>query len=343
MQQPDWTLLARYLEGTATSQERARLEAWCQADPAHRALLQQLEVIWHVTPVRVGSWDAETAWLKVASRLQTKPLRERPPYPLRRQRMPYGVRVGMVLLLLLIPLGLLVWRSSPPSTPPIAEEATWDVWKTGLGEQKIMRLTDGTRIWIAPASEVQVQQPYVQHRTLRVQGEVYVEVAGASGLRLLAGPVEIQDIGTRFLVQADRPLESVQVVVEEGVVTMQTARSALDSLVVAAGMLGRYDVRQAHLRALRLSSQDLKAYFSWMQGTLVFQSASLEEVQRQLLRWFGVRFVFPPSHQYIRLTASFGLKQSIAEIAEAIGLALRLQPVAQGDAIIFQPTQPELP
>jgi len=78
-----------------------------------------------------------------------------------------------------------------------------------------------------------------------------------------------------------------------------------------------------------------------MQGTLVFQTASLEEVQRQLLRWFGVHFVFPPTHRQAHLTASFQLRQPIAEIAEAIGLALHLRPLVRGDSIIFQPTQPE--
>ncbi|BBM70410.1 FecR family protein [Rhodothermus marinus] len=339
MQQPDWTLLARYLEGTTTPEERARVEAWCAADPAHRALLKRLEVIWRTPPARPGAWDAEAAWLQVARQVRAAGT-GRPPRRSRRRKLPYGVRVALVLVLLLIPLGVLLWRMTSPAPSRVAEVVTWDSWRTTTGEQKILRLADGTRIWMAPESQVDVQQPYMQHRTLRVRGEVYVEVAEASGVCLLAGPVTIRDIGTRFLVRADHPEALVQVVVEEGLVAMQAAARA-DSLVVAAGMLGRYDAQQSRLRVLRLSDQDLRAYFSWMQGTLVFQTASLEEVQRQLLRWFGVHFVFPPTHRQAHLTASFQLRQPIAEIAEAIGLALHLRPLARGDSIIFQPTQPE--
>ncbi|WP_054685942.1 beta-sandwich domain-containing protein [Rhodothermus marinus] len=107
----------------------------------------------------------------------------------------------------------------------------------------------------------------------------------------------------------------------------------IDGVRVGAGMLGRYDAQQSRLRVLRLSDQDLRAYFSWMQGTLVFQETPLKEVQRQLQRWFGVRFVCPSSHEHVRLTASFQLKQPVAEIAEAIGLALQLQPVIQNPVI----------
>ncbi len=340
MQQPDWTLLARYLEGTTTPEECARVEAWCAADPAHRELLQRLEVIWRTPPARSGTWDAEAAWLKVARQVRATARTGRPARLSRRRRLPYGVRVALILVLLLLPLGVLLRQMTAPEPPRVAEVVTWDSWQTDTGEQKILRLADGTRIWMAPESQVQVQQPYMQHRTLRVQGEVYVEVAEASRVRVLAGPVTVRDIGTRFLVRADQPEELVQVVVEEGLVAMQAALKA-DSLVVTAGMLGRYDAHASRLRAFRLSDQDWRAYFSWTQGMLVFQAAPLEEVQRQLLRWFGVRFVFPASHQQAHLTASFQLKQPIAEIAEAIGLALNLTPLAEGDSIIFQPTQPE--
>jgi len=76
MQQPDWTLLARYLEGTATPQEQEAVEAWCQADPAHQALLQRLELIWRTPPIKPGSWDARSAWQKVARRLQLMPMQQ---------------------------------------------------------------------------------------------------------------------------------------------------------------------------------------------------------------------------------------------------------------------------
>jgi transmembrane sensor len=342
MQQPDWTLLARYLEGTATPQEQEAVEAWCQADPAHQALLQRLELIWRTPPIKPGSWDARSAWQKVARRLQLMPMQQDlPPRKPYRRSWSYGVRVGIVLVLLLVPLVVLLWQGRQPASLPAVELPVWENWNTDTGEQKILRLADGTRIWMAPESEVRIQQPYTQYRTLQVQGEVYIEVAAAAGLQVLAGAVVIRDIGTRFLVRTEQPLGSVQVVVEEGLVAMRGTGATADSLLIGAGMLGQYDGRQQRLRLRRLSPQELQSYLSWRQGKLTFQAATLAEVQRQLARWFGVQFVFPSSHRQARLTASFELNQPISEIAEAIGLALRLQPVMQGDLIRFQPIQPE--
>ena len=42
----DWTLLARYLSGECTADEKSGIEAWMDSDPENRLLVQQMQTVW---------------------------------------------------------------------------------------------------------------------------------------------------------------------------------------------------------------------------------------------------------------------------------------------------------
>ncbi len=61
--------LARYLDGTASPEDRADIEAWIGSDPARRAAVTTLQTAWDADAQRLGApYDVDAAWSRFESR-----------------------------------------------------------------------------------------------------------------------------------------------------------------------------------------------------------------------------------------------------------------------------------
>src|SRR3989449_4454732 len=55
--------LARYLDGTASPEDHAAVEAWIGTDPARRAAVATLQAAWDADARRLGApYDVDAAW-----------------------------------------------------------------------------------------------------------------------------------------------------------------------------------------------------------------------------------------------------------------------------------------
>src|SRR3989442_12392432 len=62
--------LARYLDGTASPEDRADIDAWIGSDPARRAAVTTLQTAWDADAQRLGApYDVEAAWGRFETRL----------------------------------------------------------------------------------------------------------------------------------------------------------------------------------------------------------------------------------------------------------------------------------
>src|SRR5882762_359630 len=61
--------LARYLDGTATPEDRAGIEAWIGSDASRRAALTTLQTAWDADAQRLGApYDVDAAWSRFETR-----------------------------------------------------------------------------------------------------------------------------------------------------------------------------------------------------------------------------------------------------------------------------------
>src|SRR5205809_6448400 len=61
--------LARYLDGTASPEDHATVEAWIGTDPARRAAVATLQPAWDADARRLGApYDVDAAWRRFETR-----------------------------------------------------------------------------------------------------------------------------------------------------------------------------------------------------------------------------------------------------------------------------------
>src|SRR2546426_7977936 len=65
----DLGALARYLDGSASPEDRAAVEAWIEADPARRSAVGTLQAAWDTDIRRLGApYDVDAAWSRFETR-----------------------------------------------------------------------------------------------------------------------------------------------------------------------------------------------------------------------------------------------------------------------------------
>ena len=298
----DWTLLTRYLAGDLTPAEAETVERWFEADPRHRAVLDELRAVWAATAGETDGWDTERAVAELRRRAAGAAERRSlslgsaagrrlaPSFTLASRRSWVAMAAGIAAIAAGIG-GVLVLRSAAhrASTPVLAKAPATDV-VTQRGQQAEVRLGDGTRVVLGAASRLSYTSDYGQReRTVALDGEAYFDVVHdpSRPFRVRAGHGVAEDIGTAFVVRA-RGTAPLQVVVTDGAVALRPAIAGAppgDSLLLTRGQLGRV------LPDGRLTLQGhvaLDAYLAWMSGELAFQNTPLSEVAEELSRWYDV-------------------------------------------------------
>lgn len=303
----DDELLARYLAGEAGPDELARVEAWAR-DPAAASELARLKQLWSERPAP-GVWNVDAAWQRVNHLIATA--EAAPPAPNRRWLV-YAAAAAV----LLAAAALVVRPARGPS-----------IYATEAGNQRILELSDGSRIVLAPASRLTVvptfdagvrevtlegrawfDVPYLAHRPFRVRTEVAV----------------IENLGTAFEVRAP-PGEDVLVAVVEGAVAVHIP-------AVNAGepmKLGPRDVARVPREGTPVVRHDapVEGLVGWRSGILRFEREPVDEVLRELERWYAVRFVLDSSAAGDRmLSADFptaNLDETLAILSAALALEAR--------------------
>jgi ferric-dicitrate binding protein FerR (iron transport regulator) len=272
---PSSELLARYLSREATPAERAEVEAWARSVPDHGAELERLRRVW--TPRPGGRWDVDRAWTRVQSRM------DRP-----RRRAPARVTLALAASVTVLIGGWLAWRGlelrAPAGRPA-------DLIATGPGERREMTLPDGTRLMLAPNSEVRVAEGYgAAERLVHLSGEAWFDVRHdpVRPFRVLAAGSITEDLGTEFTVLTLPDRGGVRVVLVSGSASVRPANApAAGAVVLRPRDVAVLAPGDPVARVKRGAA--VEALVSWRTGAAAFDDAPLDSVLRELHRWYGVR------------------------------------------------------
>lgn len=153
-----------------------------------------------------------------------------------------------------------------------------DRYITQLGEQRSLTLSDGTRVMLNTASQIEVMMRK-DHRGVRlVQGEALFEVArdAARPFDVDAGNAVVRVVGTQLNVDT-RPQQTTITVVEGRV----ALRSGEAPVLVAGDRL----VVSASGRALVTHGVNIDAALAWTRHQLVFEHRPLGEVAEEFNRY----------------------------------------------------------
>lgn len=167
-------------------------------------------------------------------------------------------------------------------------ELQYHTLTTPKGGQFSIRLPDGTMVWLNAGSAIVYPTVFNgKERVVEVSGEVYMEVAkdAAKPFRVrITGGQELDVLGTAFNINAyaDEPVKRTTLV--SGSVQYHAASGAY---VLKPG-------QQAVLTQDKvvLANASIADAVAWKNGFFYFNNASLQEVMRQLSRWYDVEVAY---------------------------------------------------
>jgi len=355
--EPDWEALARYFAHESPPAEAVAVRAWLDAHPDDAARLTRIDA-GLTAESRAPYVDVTAALAKVSARIDadaadaSRPASNTTPHRASRPalRLETGRAaprtwlrsVGLAAAAVAVfAIGLAVARLNP-TAPSLASASLAPAreFHTAAGQRDSVRLEDGTRVTLGPASTLRVAAGYpTAGRALTLTGEAYFDVVhdDAHPFTVTAGAATVRDVGTTFNVRAVEPAR-VTVAVTSGIAELGAAAGA--PVRLDAGDVGELDGgAQPVARRGKLTPRDT----AWMRGRVEFHDAPLSAVAQELRRWYGIDMRLGDSSLVSRhYTGSFD-REPPKDVLRIIALGLGVDVVLRGDTAFLTRSSPRSP
>lgn len=163
--------------------------------------------------------------------------------------------------------------------------------KTPIGKQVQLTLPDGSKVWLnARSSLTYAVNNFEQTRTVRLEGEAYFEIFSdaAKPFRVVTDKQTVMVLGTKFNVNSYPDELGTTTTLVSGKVQVKS-QNGTGLVQLSSGQQAFVD---ANGTTTRLASAHIDAAIAWTIGLFKFEGNTIDEVMRQLGRWYDVDIVF---------------------------------------------------
>ncbi len=221
--------------------------------------------------------------------------------------------------ILVFPLLLLaIWGITRQKLISGTEMVTQEI-TVPMGIRSRIVLPDSTRVWLNSGSSIRYRIPFVHgKREVSVSGEAYFEVTHdqSNPFSVQTGRSKVEVLGTSFNIKAYDEEPDVEVVLIEGKLRFMADVEAED-VVLSPGERAVFEKD----KGIKVSREPVEKYAAWRFGKLVFDETPMEDVSRDLERWFGVKVILTDSRlSSYRFTTTFE-NQSLQQVLELLELS----------------------
>lgn len=178
---------------------------------------------------------------------------------------------------------------SKPSMPIASEELCLEVPRGG--EFKVI-LSDSTIVWLNSESQLRFPETFDgNERRVSLTGEAYFEVHTDS-LRPFyvesAGQL-VRVYGTRFDIKAYPDEETAYTTLESGSISLRRTNGKGGEIFLSPGQQALYDHEKSEVEMKRVKTSVITG---WRHGRFVFEEQTLENIMRDLSRWYDFSYEF---------------------------------------------------
>jgi transmembrane sensor len=311
-------LIGKVLAGEAATEERERVEVWCNLNADNRKYFDQTKTIFvnaSRTEVQVN-FNSDLAWQKVRAKIR-KPAKRAQLWPVLR------IAAGIAVM---VAIGY--WVYQPADQPAAVIEVVADA--TTARDT----LPDGTTAVLNKKSSMTFQvDRKTGERKVELKGEGFFEVKHDEEKPFVIEAEEtfVRDLGTAFNVKAYPEHDTVEVVVQTGVVQFYTPNDP--GLNLKAGETGLYSKRTRSFTRLARADTNVYAYKT---GVFAFHSTDLKSVVERINEVYDSRISLGSEKiGDCRLTVNFN-NEELETIVEVIAetLALEVERRSQKEIIL---------
>lgn len=152
-----------------------------------------------------------------------------------------------------------------------------------------LTLSDGTKVWLNSESSIRFPTAFSgNERKVEITGEAYFEAAHDLARPFIVKDVnrgaEVQVLGTHFNVNTYNDESAMKVTLLEG--SVKVVKGAVINILKPGqqAQIGN-DIKI-------ISAVDIDEVMAWKNGRFQFNKASLQEVMRQIARWYDVEIAY---------------------------------------------------
>ena len=318
-----YLLLAKYIAGEATAEEREELEWAFLANPELRKLAEHLPDIQQVSPKGLSPEEEQRMLERGLERMRREeeaaPVRTLPVVrrlgdggalpaeesvagssavpvagPLRIGRRVWWIAAASVLVLVAGAALFLRLRNSggAEKAAPVA------MLTAGRGARKFAKLPDGTQLWLNAGSRIVLARGFSQdQRELTLEGEAFFDVKHDEQHPFVihTGAYEVRVLGTALNVRAYPGESSMETTLIEGKAEVGLAGNPQSAILLHPNekvIFPREGENYERRPIVPDRTDGTIAETSWTKNKLVFRNETLADMSTRLERWYNITIVF---------------------------------------------------
>ncbi|NIB43674.1 DUF4880 domain-containing protein [Pseudomaricurvus alkylphenolicus] len=279
-QAADW--FAKRQTKNFTDSQEAQFQRWLQSDPVHGLMYAQCETRWEMSALLADDVDIARELQHARNATGSRPVFSR----WLRSAQRHGVAAVAMAATLVLALGVVFFSGYSP----------YEEFSTGVGEQRLVRLNDGSSVMLNTNTVLQVNINARERSLSLLQGEAYFTVAKDSSrpFEVSAGPSIVRAVGTEFNVQYR--VQDIGVSVTEGIVEVEAqiqSQQQSQPQVVAQLTVGQavsYSREQQPLEARpSIEAANLERISAWQVRQIYFNANTLAEAIAEYGRYTDVQ------------------------------------------------------
>lgn len=270
-------LITKHLAGETSADEQKQLASWLSENLENRRYFDNYKKAFDLAEQHFSNTDAENLPINVDKEWDY--FTEAAALKTRVQNLPsprMWLRVAAAVLLI-VAAGSVLYYSSSESVM---------IYQTA-GIKQAISLPDGSHVTLNRNTTLSYEPGFGdENRTVSLKGEAFFDVQPdiTKPFIVLTGTAKVQVLGTSFNVNAYDSLSNVEVVVQTGIVSLETNRGE-KKVKVAAGAKGIYN--KINERVTSDANKDAN-FQSWNTQRLVFNENDLQSVIETLKRTYHV-------------------------------------------------------
>lgn len=183
------------------------------------------------------------------------------------------------------------------------------------GMEYLMILADGTQVFLNAESKLRYPVRFRGDRVVEFEGEGYFIVAKDSlhPFVVKTKGMDVRVLGTEFNLRAYQDESSYQTTLVKGSVLVKSGDCQYE---IEPGEQAVYERFSGMLSTREV---DMSLYTAWYHAEIKFKDASMEQVARNLSRWYGVTFEFlDEESKRVELGGCINRYESIAPILDML-------------------------
>ncbi len=219
------------------------------------------------------------------------------------------------------------------SEHPVVAENNYNVIQIPRGGEYIVRLEDGTTVYLNSESELRIPVHFGSNkRVVWLTGEAYFSVEHETERKFIVrtNKADIAVLGTEFGVRNYSEEGELLTTLVKGAVEVKSDHSVQR---IAPGEQAKVD----NEGKIVVRDVNVDEYVAWKSGRVVFVNARLEDIMDELQRWYDFNvFYSSPELKDVRFTMDIVKYKEVSKIFELMEKIKRVSFSVNGNSVILK-------